>query len=163
MVLKPEPSRSRRSARGARETPTAEPKENVLLKIAAEMKALALERAQDPDPAVRTRPVTHVLSQGARLALYLTRSGAGADVWRLRISRPGVFPSENEMDTFRRDFGVGFPCIQENVKYTVTFEGVETEMQGYVLQWSLKSDRSNAVAPARGVTAPAIAEREAVP
>lgn len=129
--------------------PNSEPKENYLLRIAASMKAMALERAQDPDPAVRTRPVTHKLAGGARLALYLTRRGAGTDVWRLRIARPNVFPSETEMDTFRRDFGVGFPCQQENVTFTVTFEGVATEMLGYVLQWSLKSDRANAVsAPA---------------
>ena len=117
------------------------PPPNVLVKLAANLKALALERAQDPDPELRKRPVTHVLSHGARLALYLTRNSNHTDVWRLRIARPGVFPSEVEMDTFRRDFGVGFPCMQENVTYTrKQDDGSETVFYGYVLQWSLKSD-----------------------
>lgn len=82
-----------------------------LIKIAAGMKEIALDRAlgrnSSDDPIRREQPVTHTLTGGARLELGRTVNSENKPVWRLRVSREGVFPSETEMRVFREAFEVG--------------------------------------------------------
>lgn len=90
---------------------------SILTKIANAMKQMARERAELADPVERAKPVRHIFERGARVYLWFLPAGTAimvankslvieSDQWKLAVARDGVFPSDIEMQTFRRAFGV---------------------------------------------------------
>lgn len=78
----------------------------LLARIAAQMKQMAIESAQAPSKEERKKPIRHVFTRGAIVDVKFTSDSNNKPMWKMRVARDGVFPSDAEMRTFRIAFGV---------------------------------------------------------
>lgn len=123
--------------------------DSILDKIAAQMKRMARERAASLLDEERERPVRHLFRNGAMVDIKFTHDSNGVLMWKMRVARDGVFPSDVEMKVFRRAFGVTPVFINDAPQQWLPHREAGTVRFAYVLRWHAREEQERMIEDAQ--------------